>query len=72
MGEVGAVVDDDVHPIHRRQRGDRQGEDGDQGEAFGGDRHLGVGAGLVELDHAFQVADLAVGHPGDPGELVLE
>ena len=50
VGEVGTVIDDDVHPIHRRHRGDRQVRP-QSGEPFGGDGHLGVGPGLAELDH---------------------
>jgi len=61
-------ADDDVHAGHRGQGGDRQG-DGDHGQPFGGDGHLGAGTGPVELDHALQVVLLPVGYGGDALEL---
>ena len=64
------VVDDDVHAQDRRQRRDRQGDRGDDRQPLGGDGHLGVGPGLVELDDALQVVLLAVRHRGQPPELV--
>ncbi len=67
---LGGVVDDDVHAQHRGDRADRQGHRGDHREAFRGDGHLGVGAGLVELDGALQIVLLPVGHGPESVELV--
>jgi hypothetical protein len=62
LPDVGALVDDDVHAEDRRQGRHRQSDRGDHGEPFRRDRHLGVRAGLVELDHALQVLPLPLGH----------
>ena len=72
LGLVRLVGHDHVHAVDRRDRGDRQGDRGDDGQPLHGDGHLGVHPGLVELDHAEEELGLAVGERAHPVELVGE
>jgi hypothetical protein len=69
---MGVVVDDHVHTLDGRQGRDRQGDRRDDRQTLGGDRHLGVGPGLVELDHPMEEVLFTVGQAADPFQLVGE
>jgi hypothetical protein len=70
LGVVRGLVDDHVHAVDGRDRGDRQRDRRDHGEPLHGQGHLGVDAGLVQLDHGEHEVPLAVADRRHPAELV--